>query len=154
MHLLSFMLDTRKLSKTLVFGFGDARVGFLPCGRHYRVSCNVQPPIKLRSPITISHLLNSKTRLMTPMLKHALRDGKWCHLGLPTPYLFKSNWTFGAPTHSISQKYHQKMLSRLDIYKDEWSPNKGALRWHGADQLGSLGGVLSKCACQRNDDIT
>lgn len=46
------------------------------------------------------------------------------------------------------------MLLGLDIYEDKWSANKGALRWEGLDQLGSLVGVLSECACHRNEDIT
>lgn len=83
-------------------------VFYTACDRHYRESCNVQPPMKPCDLTTISHLLNSKTRLMTLMLKHALRDGKWCHLSMLKPYLFKSIWMYGALTHSITQKYHQR----------------------------------------------
>lgn len=83
------------------------------CDRHYRVSCNVEPQMKPRDPTTMSHLLNSKTRLMTLTLKHVLRDGKWYHRSLLKPYLFKSNWMYGAPTHSITQKYHQRCFHGL-----------------------------------------
>lgn len=88
-------------------------VFYRACDRHYRVSCNVQPQMKPCDPTTISHLLNSKTRLMTLMPKHALRDGKWYHRSLLKPYLFKSNWMYGAPTHSIIQKYHQRCFHDL-----------------------------------------
>lgn len=83
------------------------------CGRHYRVSCNVQPQMKPSHATTISDLLNSKIRLMTLMLKHVLPDVKWCHRGLLKACLFKSNWMYCASTHSITQKYHQRCFHSL-----------------------------------------
>lgn len=127
-------------------------VFYKACDRHHRVSCNVQPQMKQ------CHDNKSSVEFQN---KADDTDAKACALRweVMSPWPAKTVsvqiqldvWrldTFNYP------KIPPKMLPQLDIYKDKWSSDKGALHWEGVDQLGSLVGFLRKCACLWNDDIT
>lgn len=78
----------------------------------------------------------------------ALR-GKWCHRGLLKLYLFKSNYKYGAPTHSITRNttidasvvWHliNGMLTRLSYTERESETWEHCLifeyTWHRNDDI-------------------
>lgn len=125
---------------------------------------DVYPQLKTHNPTTISHLLNSKMRLMTQMLKHALWEGSDVTASTKTVSVqikldLRRPGTFNYP------KYHQRRCHDLTSARINGVLTKSlTLRAYRARRLSvwmraadsfrrhCLG--LSYCTCRGYDDMT